>query len=170
MKRIMACVLAIVVLLPAAVWGQVASSAAGTSAANDTLAGAWRAKVQFKTGMLADWKNLEFMYVFNHGPFYRPRPLLFVQTVSTSPFSSTLKSSRRMPGASMRTITLSASSNTSAAMKAQPVMRGNESCRVACARGTDGPAVLVGAGQKRVTAPLARALSSRQPSDSDSQA
>ena len=71
MKRILAFVLAIAVLLPAAVWGQVASSAAGASAANDALAGAWRAKVQFKTGMLADWKNLEFMYAFNHGSFFR---------------------------------------------------------------------------------------------------
>ena len=67
MKRIIAFVLAIAALLPVAVWGQVASSAARASAANDTLAGAWRAKVQFKTGMLADWKNLEFMYAFNHG-------------------------------------------------------------------------------------------------------
>ena len=67
MKRIMAFVLAIVALLPAAVWGQVAASAARVSVANDMLSGAWRAKVQFKTGMLADWKNLEFMYAFNHG-------------------------------------------------------------------------------------------------------
>ena len=67
MKRIMAFVLAISVLLPTAVWSQVAASAARHSAANDALTGTWRAKLQFKTGMLADWKNLEFMYAFNHG-------------------------------------------------------------------------------------------------------
>lgn len=67
MKRIMAFVLAISALLPVAGSGQAASSATRTSSANDNLAGAWRAKVAFKTGMLADWKNLEFMYAFNQG-------------------------------------------------------------------------------------------------------
>lgn len=67
MKRMMAFVLAISVLLPVAGWGEAASSRTRNAAANDTLAGAWRAKVQFKSGMLADWKNLEFMYAFNHG-------------------------------------------------------------------------------------------------------
>ena len=67
----------------------------------------------------------------------------------------------------MRTITLSASSNTSAAMKAQPVSRDNVSCGAAAVLGAEVP---VGVGPKRVRALLARALSSRQPSDSDSQA
>ena len=67
MKRIVAFVLAISLLLPVAGWGQVTSSTTRTSGAHDTLAGAWRAKVQFKSGMLADWKNLEFMYAFNQG-------------------------------------------------------------------------------------------------------
>ena len=67
MKRIMAFVLAISALLPVAGWGQVASTATRASAANDAVTGAWRAKVQFKSGMLADWKNLEFMYAFNQG-------------------------------------------------------------------------------------------------------
>jgi hypothetical protein len=31
------------------------------------LAGAWRAKIQFKDGAFAAVKNLEFMYVFNAG-------------------------------------------------------------------------------------------------------
>jgi hypothetical protein len=65
MKRLMALVLAISILLPAAGWSETASSRAAR--ASDTLAGAWRAKVQFKSGMLADWKNLEFMYAFNPG-------------------------------------------------------------------------------------------------------
>jgi hypothetical protein len=67
MKRLMAFVLAISVLLPVAAWGEVAASRTRAAGANDALAGAWRAKVQFKSGMLADWKNLEFMYSFNHG-------------------------------------------------------------------------------------------------------
>jgi hypothetical protein len=33
----------------------------------DDLAGAWKGKVQFKTGAIADVKNLEFMWVFNNG-------------------------------------------------------------------------------------------------------
>jgi hypothetical protein len=67
MKRVMAFVLAVLVLLPAAGWGEPAPSGTQAAGANDTLAGAWRAKVQFKSGMLADWKNLEFMYAFNQG-------------------------------------------------------------------------------------------------------
>ena len=67
MKRIMAFVLAISILLPVAGWGEEASSRTRVAGAIDNLAGAWRAKVQFKSGMLADWKNLEFMYAFNQG-------------------------------------------------------------------------------------------------------
>lgn len=33
----------------------------------DDLAGAWKGKVQFKTGAFAGVKNLEFMWVFNDG-------------------------------------------------------------------------------------------------------
>jgi hypothetical protein len=34
---------------------------------DSNLVGAWRGKVQFKTGPLASVKDLEFMYVFNEG-------------------------------------------------------------------------------------------------------
>jgi hypothetical protein len=37
------------------------------SAQDDSLIGAWRAKVQFKSGAFAAVKNLEFMYVLNAG-------------------------------------------------------------------------------------------------------
>jgi len=37
------------------------------SETGDSLAGAWRARVQFTTGALAPVKDLEFMYVFNEG-------------------------------------------------------------------------------------------------------
>jgi hypothetical protein len=67
MKRLMAFVLAISILLPVASWGEAASSRTRVVGVNNTLAGAWRAKVLFKSGMLADWKNLEFMYSFNQG-------------------------------------------------------------------------------------------------------
>ena len=67
MKHTMAFLLAIVVLLPAAAWGEAAPSRAQNSAAKIDLAGAWKAKVQFKSGMLADWKGLQFMYAFNQG-------------------------------------------------------------------------------------------------------
>lgn len=67
MKRLGAFVLAISVLLPVPVWSEVVSPRMRIAVANDSVVGAWRAKVQFKSGMLADWKNLEFMYSFNHG-------------------------------------------------------------------------------------------------------
>ena len=38
-----------------------------TPATTDALVGAWRGKVQFKTGSFASVKDLEFMYVFNAG-------------------------------------------------------------------------------------------------------
>jgi hypothetical protein len=63
----MAFALAISILLPVAGWGEEASSRTRVAGAIDNLAGSWRAKVQFKSGMLADWKNLEFMYAFNQG-------------------------------------------------------------------------------------------------------
>lgn len=67
MKRLMAFVLAISFLLPAAGWGEQPASRTRVVATSDNLIGAWRAKVQFKSGMLADWKGLEFMYAFNQG-------------------------------------------------------------------------------------------------------
>jgi hypothetical protein len=33
----------------------------------DELVGAWKGKVQVKTGALAEIKDFEFMWVFNHG-------------------------------------------------------------------------------------------------------
>ena len=39
----------------------------GPGKAGDRLVGAWRGKVQFKTGPFAATKDLEFMYVFNLG-------------------------------------------------------------------------------------------------------
>lgn len=43
------------------------SPQASPSPAEASLAGAWRGRVQFKSGSLAGIKNLEFMYVFNAG-------------------------------------------------------------------------------------------------------
>jgi hypothetical protein len=67
MKRQLAFMFALSFLLAAAGCGEVHSPRAQKDSANDGLAGAWRAKVQFKSGMLADWKGLEFMYAFNPG-------------------------------------------------------------------------------------------------------
>ena len=67
MKRLIAFVFALSSLLPVAGWCEQTPSGAQKAPANDSLAGAWRAKVQFKSGMLADWKGLEFMYAFNAG-------------------------------------------------------------------------------------------------------
>ena len=43
------------------------SFAAETGKGNDTLIGAWRGRVQFTSGALAETKDLEFMYTFNVG-------------------------------------------------------------------------------------------------------
>ena len=67
MKRTMAILLATMVLLPAAGWSEAAPTRSQSSPAKVDLAGAWKAKVQFKSGMLADWKGLQFMYAFNQG-------------------------------------------------------------------------------------------------------
>ena len=67
MKRTMAFLLAMLVLLPSASWSETPSSRPQTSATKVDLTGAWKAKVQFKSGMLADWKDLQFMYAFNQG-------------------------------------------------------------------------------------------------------
>ena len=67
MKRTIAFLLAICVLMPTASWGQSAPSRPQSSTAKVDLIGAWKAKVQFKSGMLADWKGLQFMYAFNQG-------------------------------------------------------------------------------------------------------
>ena len=67
MNRMMAFLLSIAVLLPAAASGEAAAPRAQSATAKVDLAGAWKAKVQFKSGMLADWKGLQFMYAFNQG-------------------------------------------------------------------------------------------------------
>jgi hypothetical protein len=66
MKSRIAFASALSALLLAAGCDRAPSSPAQQDSA-DALVGAWRAKVQFKSGMLADWKGLEFMYVFNTG-------------------------------------------------------------------------------------------------------
>jgi hypothetical protein len=45
----------------------VAPSTRDNDSEHDTLVGAWRAKVRFKSGTFATVKDLEFMYVFNAG-------------------------------------------------------------------------------------------------------
>ena len=67
MNRQVAFMFALSILLPATGCGNVTSSRAPTDLANDGLIGAWSGKVQFKSGMLADWKGLQFMYAFNAG-------------------------------------------------------------------------------------------------------
>jgi hypothetical protein len=67
MKRQIAFVFALSILAMAAGCGDVTSSRAQKDSANDALVGAWRGKVQFKSGMLADWRGLQFMYTFNAG-------------------------------------------------------------------------------------------------------
>jgi hypothetical protein len=67
MKRWIAFVFALPILLSAAGCGELTSSRAQKDMGSDALVGAWRGKVQFKSGMLADWKGLEFMYAFNAG-------------------------------------------------------------------------------------------------------
>jgi hypothetical protein len=67
MKRWIALAFGVSILLPVAGCGEWTSSGARKDTASDAVVGAWRAKVQFKSGMLADWKGLEFMYAFNAG-------------------------------------------------------------------------------------------------------
>ena len=43
------------------------SAPAHAGSGSDSLVGAWRGKVQFKTGGFPAVKDLEFMYVFNAG-------------------------------------------------------------------------------------------------------
>jgi len=43
------------------------SFAADTGLGSDNLVGAWRGRVQFASGALAETKDLEFMYTFNFG-------------------------------------------------------------------------------------------------------
>jgi hypothetical protein len=43
------------------------SSPTNKNSGNDSLVGAWRARVQFKSGAFSAVKNLEFMYVINSG-------------------------------------------------------------------------------------------------------
>jgi hypothetical protein len=44
-----------------------ATSRTGSDASAGSLVGAWRGKVQFKTGAFSEVKDLEFLYVFNTG-------------------------------------------------------------------------------------------------------
>jgi hypothetical protein len=67
MKREIVFVFALSVLLLAAGCDRTTSSRAQTDSADDGLVGAWRGKVQFKSGALAEFKELEFMYAFNAG-------------------------------------------------------------------------------------------------------
>ena len=67
MKRRIACACALSVLFLAAGCDKVTSSRAQRDSADEGLVGAWRGKGQFKSGMLAEWKGLEFMYAFNPG-------------------------------------------------------------------------------------------------------
>lgn len=47
--------------------GDAPSPAVGESSQRDSLVGAWRSQIRFKSGALVDVKDLEFMYVFNAG-------------------------------------------------------------------------------------------------------
>jgi hypothetical protein len=67
MKRQVAFVLALSVLLLATGCDKTPSSRPQGDSPDNGLVGAWRGKVQFKSGMLADWKGLQFMYSFNAG-------------------------------------------------------------------------------------------------------
>lgn len=67
MNRLLASLLAIAALLPAPAWSEAAVRHVQIPTVKSDLAGAWKAKVQFTSGMLADWKNLQFMYAFNQG-------------------------------------------------------------------------------------------------------
>lgn len=56
------------IFLMASFSGAVPSSfAADTGIVGDNLVGAWRGRVQFTSGALAETKDLEFMYAFNVG-------------------------------------------------------------------------------------------------------
>lgn len=67
MNRLLAFLLSIAILMPNAAWSEAAVPSAQIFSAKTDLTGAWKAKVQFTSGMLADWKNLQFMYAFNQG-------------------------------------------------------------------------------------------------------
>jgi hypothetical protein len=67
MKRQIAFMFALSVLLLAAGCDKTTSSRTQRDSANDGLVGAWRGNVQFKSGTLAEWKGLQFMYTFNVG-------------------------------------------------------------------------------------------------------
>lgn len=47
--------------------GNRVSSETGVTASRGTLAGAWRSKVVFRNGPLAEMKDLEFLYAYNVG-------------------------------------------------------------------------------------------------------
>jgi hypothetical protein len=67
MKPALSVMLVLSAVMLAAGYPTAASSAGREVAASDDLAGAWRARVQFRTGALSSVKDLEFMYAFNAG-------------------------------------------------------------------------------------------------------
>ena len=67
MKRLIAFMCAFSVLLSAGGCDKTTTLPGQKDAAVDELVGAWRGKVEFKSGALAEFKELEFMYVFNAG-------------------------------------------------------------------------------------------------------
>jgi len=54
-------------LLLVAACGNATAPAPVASPERDDLAGAWRSRIRFSSGALAEVKDLEFMYVFNPG-------------------------------------------------------------------------------------------------------
>lgn len=54
-------------VLIATACGEATSPPADESLQRDSLAGAWRSRIHFKSGAFVDVKDLEFMYVFNAG-------------------------------------------------------------------------------------------------------
>ena len=67
LKNSMCWALTMSTVLVASACGTVRSPASGVSVERDSLVGAWRSQVRFNGGVLADMKDLEFMYVFNAG-------------------------------------------------------------------------------------------------------
>jgi hypothetical protein len=58
---------ALLAVLAMAACGDASSPAKHENADADNLVGAWRSQIRFKSGALAEMKDLEFMYVFNAG-------------------------------------------------------------------------------------------------------
>ena len=67
MKRAIRWLPATLVLLLTTACGEASAPAQGDALATDDLAGAWRTRIQFKSGAFASVKDLEFMVAFNAG-------------------------------------------------------------------------------------------------------